>query len=85
MYGGAHGVHNMPAVAGSPPLSPYMGYQGYHPGPRPGHYGGMVRCPMICAVRPDWELGQEAESRLETFGAWIDNMHVCPLRAGMEQ
>ncbi|KAK9821327.1 hypothetical protein WJX81_005298 [Elliptochloris bilobata] len=42
MYGGAHGVHGMQAVAGSPPMAPYMGSQGFHPAPRPAPYGGMA-------------------------------------------
>ena len=44
VYGGAHGAAGMQApLAGSPPMAPYMGYQGFHPGPRQAAYGGMVR------------------------------------------
>lgn len=44
VYGGAHGVPGMQApLAGSPPMAPYMGYPGFHPGPRQAAYGGMVR------------------------------------------
>ena len=34
-------------LAGSPPMAPYMGYQGFHPGPRQAAYGGMVRTPPL--------------------------------------
>ena len=39
-------------LAGSPPMAPYMGYQGFHPGPRQAAYGGMVRTsPLLRLVR----------------------------------